>query len=118
MKKLIGFTFGGFLILTGCSSVPKAGQGIMVGEVTSVSALAQVRLTKTDKLVRAHVEGPSEARWDVPGKAGVVELSLFAEGGSEVLAAATLLLVKRHPSTAATEPVPHRCICGHKERGI
>ena len=31
MKKLIGFTFGGFLILTDCSSVPKAGQGIIVG---------------------------------------------------------------------------------------
>ena len=57
MKKLIGFTFGGFLILTGCSSVPKAGQGIMVGEVTDTSALVQVRLARTDRLVRAEVEG-------------------------------------------------------------
>ena len=85
MKKLIAFTFAGFLILTGCSSVPKAGQGIMVGGVTTASALAQVRLTRTDKLVRAHVEGPSGVRWDVPGMAGVVEFSLLAAGGSDVL---------------------------------
>jgi len=83
MKKLIAFT--GFLFLIGCSSVPKAGQGIMVGGVTSTSALAQVRLTRTDKLVRAHVEGPSGARWDVPGMAGVVEFSLLVAGGGNVL---------------------------------
>ena len=85
MKKLIGFTFGGFLILTGCSSVPKAGQGIMVGGVTSASVLAQVRLTKTDRLVRAKVVGPAGFARDVPGMAGVVEFSLLAAGGSAVL---------------------------------
>ena len=85
MKKLIGFTFGGFLILTGCSSVPKAGQGIMVGGVTSASVLAQVRLTKTDRLVRAKVAGPAGFARDVPGMAGVVEFSLLAAGGSAVL---------------------------------
>jgi alkaline phosphatase/alkaline phosphatase D len=85
MKKLIGFTFGGFLILTGCSSVPKAGQGIMVGGVTSASVLAQVRLTKTDRLVRAKVVGPAGFARDVPGMAGVVEFSLLAAGGSDVL---------------------------------
>ena len=57
----------------------------MVGGVTSTSALAQVRLTRTDKLVRAHVEGPSGARWDVPGMAGVVEFSLLVAGGGNVL---------------------------------
>ena len=81
MKKLIGFTFGGFLILTGCSSVPKAGQGIMVGEVTDTSALVQVRLTRTDRLVRAEVEGPGGFSKDVPGMAGVVEFMVFT--GSE-----------------------------------
>jgi alkaline phosphatase/alkaline phosphatase D len=40
-----------------------AGMGIMVGEVTPTSALMQVRITKSDRLV----EG------DVPGAAGVVE---------------------------------------------
>ena len=85
MRNLITtFTFVILIILAGCSA-PKAGQGIMVGGVTSASALAQVRLTKTDKLVRAHVKGPSGARWDVPGKAGVVEFSLLEEGGSKVL---------------------------------
>ncbi|HUE71175.1 MAG TPA: alkaline phosphatase D family protein, partial [Pirellulaceae bacterium] len=45
---------------------PHAGMGIMVGEVTTSSALAQVRLTASDHLV----EG------DVPGAAGVVEFVL------------------------------------------
>jgi alkaline phosphatase/alkaline phosphatase D len=57
----------------------------MVGGVTSTSALAQVRLTKTDKLVRANVEGPSGAWWDVPGMAGVVEFSLLKVGSNEGL---------------------------------
>lgn len=48
------------------TAAPKAGQGIMVGEVTSTSALVQVRLTQTDILVKR----------DVPGIAGVVEFSL------------------------------------------
>ena len=75
MRKLIFPLFLALIAVVGCTG-PKAGQGIMVGGVTSASALAQVRLTRTDKLVRAHVEGPSGARWDVPGKAGVVEFSL------------------------------------------
>jgi len=51
---------------------PKAGMGIMVGEVTADSALIQVRLTTTDKLVKG----------DVPGVAGVVEFTL-REAGSK-----------------------------------
>jgi len=43
-----------------------AGMGIMVGEVTSTSALAQVRLTRTDELVDG----------DVPGAAGLVQFVL------------------------------------------
>ncbi|WP_417375658.1 alkaline phosphatase D family protein [Gimesia maris] len=46
--------------------LPQAGMGIMVGEVTSETALVQVRLTKTDKLVDR----------DVPGMPGVVIFSL------------------------------------------
>ena len=81
MNKFIRFTFVGFLIFTGCSSAPKAGQGIMVGEVTDTSALVQVRLTQTDGLVRAEVEGPGGFSKDVPGMAGVVEFTVFT--GSE-----------------------------------
>ncbi len=46
----------------------KAGQGIMIGEVTATSALAQVRLTETDELVDG----------DVPGIAGVVRFKIDA----------------------------------------
>ena len=46
--------------------LPEAGMGIMVGEVTATSAIAQVRLTASDCLV----EG------DVPGTAGVVQFQL------------------------------------------
>jgi len=49
------------------SAQPTAGQGIMVGEVTPTSALVQVRLTTTDKLVKG----------DVPGMAGVVSFYLW-----------------------------------------
>jgi alkaline phosphatase D len=45
---------------------PLAGMGIMVGELTPRSALVQVRLTRTGKLVDG----------DVPGLAGVVEFVL------------------------------------------
>ena len=47
---------------------PFAGQGIMVGEVTTSSAQVQVRLTQTDRLVKK----------DVPGAKGVVKLSIVA----------------------------------------
>lgn len=67
------------LVLLGCSSVPKAGQGVMVGEVTDSSALVQVRLTSADWLVRAQVEGPGGFSRDVPGQAGVVRFSIFGE---------------------------------------
>lgn len=36
---------------------PKAGMGIMVGEVTSTSAMIQVRLTETDQLVKRDLKG-------------------------------------------------------------
>ena len=44
MLKLIIISFTAFVAFTGCSTVPKAGQGIMVGEVTDSSVLVQVRL--------------------------------------------------------------------------
>jgi alkaline phosphatase/alkaline phosphatase D len=49
---------------------PRAAQGIMVGEVTSTSALVQVRLTRTRGLVKG----------DVPGTSGVVEFTLQPAG--------------------------------------
>lgn len=62
---------------------PAAAMGIMVGEVTPTSAVAQVRLTATDR--------PADG--DVPGVAGVVQFELTAEGSkapaSETSAAAT-----------------------------
>ena len=58
---------------------PLAGMGIMVGEVTSSSALVQVRLTAADRLV----EG------DVPGAAGVVEFVLRPVEGPDEAAAAS-----------------------------
>lgn len=68
--------FGAALALAGCGpdsveekpddSGPKAGLGIMVGEVTANSALVQVRLCETDELVDR----------DVPGMAGVVRFTL------------------------------------------
>jgi alkaline phosphatase D len=54
---------------------PRAGMGILVGEVTPHSALVQVRLTTTDKLVNG----------DVPGAAGIVEFTLRAIGSEESL---------------------------------
>jgi alkaline phosphatase/alkaline phosphatase D len=39
---------------------PRAGMGIMVGEVTPESALVQVRLTRTDRLVEGDVLGAME----------------------------------------------------------
>ena len=67
------------LVLVGCSSVPQAGQGIMVGEVTDSSALVQVRLTSADRLVPAHVDGPGNFAKDVPGRAGMVRFSLYGK---------------------------------------
>lgn len=48
-------------------TAPIAGMGILVGEVTDNSVLAQVRTCKTDQLVER----------DVPGMPGVVEFELF-----------------------------------------
>lgn len=50
----------------------QAPMGVMVGEVTSSSAVVQLRLASTDKLTKG----------DVPGAAGVVEFSL-STGGDE-----------------------------------
>jgi alkaline phosphatase D len=60
------------VMFSGCGSPPMPGQGILVGEVTDTTAVAQVRLTESDKLI----EG------DVPGVAGVVEFTLFDEAGN------------------------------------
>ena len=54
-----------------------AGQGIMMGELTSSSVLAQVRLTKTDHLTPTKL---LKAAGDVQGTAGIVEFILHAEG--------------------------------------
>lgn len=62
-----------------------AGQGVMVGEVTSNSVLAQVRLTRG----REPVEG------DVPGASGIVRFRLEALEGMEAQ-------VFRPPTIAAT----------------
>ncbi len=48
-----------------------AGMGIMIGEVTPTSAIAQVRLTQTDQLMNK----------DVAGIAGVVRFSIKSNGG-------------------------------------
>lgn len=53
--------------------LPLAGQGIMVGEVTEASALAQVRLTTSDRLIEK----------DLPGMAGVVRFTLKS-GNQEI----------------------------------
>ena len=58
------FSYAAFAISAERS--PMAGMGIMVGEVTMHSALIQVRLTKSDKLVDG----------DVAGASGVVEFLL------------------------------------------
>ncbi len=55
------------------SPLPLAGMGIMVGEVTPDSALVQVRLTETDKLVDR----------DVKGMPGVVKFTLQAIPGEK-----------------------------------
>jgi alkaline phosphatase D len=73
----------GFLIVAlilgfgGCSYLkqPATGQGIMVGEVTETTALAQLRLTDGTALVEN----------DLPGMEGEVEFTLFnTADGSEV----------------------------------
>jgi len=55
------------------SQLPMAGMGIMVGEVTPDSALVQVRLTETDKLVDR----------DVKGMSGVVKFTLTGVPGEK-----------------------------------
>ena len=52
-----------------------AGQGIMVGEVTSSSAVVQVRLTHSDHLLDG----------DLPGLAGIVEFSLCSADSADVV---------------------------------
>ena len=72
------------------SSSPKAGLGILVGEVTPNSALVQVRLCGSDGLVPAQVEGESGAKRDVPGMAGVVEFQLWAPKATEPVEVLTI----------------------------
>lgn len=62
---------------------PMAAMGIMVGEVTETTALAQVRLTKADKLVKQ----------DVPSAKGFVEFSL-SEASSEEGSAVQLKIIE------------------------
>jgi arylsulfatase A-like enzyme/phosphodiesterase/alkaline phosphatase D-like protein len=57
-----------------------AGQGIMIGEVTSTSALAQVRLTKTDELVD---DGVPSISGNVPGASAFVTFSITGNKGQK-----------------------------------
>ncbi|QDV68618.1 Alkaline phosphatase D precursor [Rosistilla carotiformis] len=57
------------------AAAPKAGMGIMVGELTSASANVQLRLTSTDTLVER----------DLPGLAGTVSFQLYKEGSDQVV---------------------------------
>lgn len=61
---------------------PRAGQGIMVGEVTHNSAIIQLRLTETDRLVNR----------DVKGSKGMVhfEIELEPNRGDDVIAAGSI----------------------------
>ena len=52
---------------------PKAGTGIMVGELTTSSAVVQLRLSESDQLVKR----------DLPGAKGVVEFTLHNENGEK-----------------------------------
>lgn len=95
---------------TGCQNDSKeavlAGQGIMVGDVTSDRVHVQVRLTATDELVDG----------DVPGAAGVVEFSLAeAAGGdpvSRIVAAALPAsdFITRATFTNLKPGVRYRCM--------
>lgn len=73
------------ILLSACKDSGKpgppahAGQGILVGEVTSTSALVQVRLTGTDQLVNR----------DLPGLQGVVEFALVKSNTEPQIVAAT-----------------------------
>lgn len=55
-----------------------AAQGLMIGEVTADSALAQVRLSTTDHLL----PGEAGTRPDLPGATGVVEFQLCDQTGT------------------------------------
>ena len=74
---------------------PHAGMGVMVGEVTSSSALVQVRLTASDTLVDG----------DVPGTPGVVRFSLRPVGASarEERQSRMRRALRRHDFIARTE---------------
>lgn len=77
---LVSGAFGGSDdLLRAEQTPPKAGQGIMVGEVTSTTALIQVRLTETDRLVRHE----NKIDGDVPGTAGTVEFVLTVADDSD-----------------------------------
>jgi arylsulfatase A-like enzyme len=57
------------------------GQGIMLGELTSTSVLAQVRLTRTDHLVpNSYVARDGRPTGDVPGVAGFIKFLLEQSG--------------------------------------
>lgn len=51
------FLFLLFSFNTTFGKFPQAGMGVMVGEVTSTSAIVQVRLTESDKLVNRDLKG-------------------------------------------------------------
>jgi arylsulfatase A-like enzyme len=61
-----------------------AAQGIMLGELTSTSVLAQVRLTKTDRLVpNSYVARDGHKTADLPGADGVVRFVLEIPGSAD-----------------------------------
>lgn len=63
-----------------------AGQGIMMGEVSSTSAHVQVRLTSSDRLVSR----------DLPGTEGVVEFVVLAAAEQRVIARQTIAATPEH----------------------
>ena len=64
-----------------------AAQGIMLGELTSTSVLAQVRLTKTDHLVpNSYVGRDGRPMGDVPGAEGRVRFILMPPEASDAAA--------------------------------
>ena len=59
-----------------------AGQGILLGELTSTGVLAQVRLTQTDHLIPDSYAGrDGRSMADVPGVSGIVKFGLIQKSG-------------------------------------
>jgi len=68
-----------------------AGQGILLGELTSTSVLAQVRLTRAEHLIPDSFAGrDGRSMADVPGVSGIVKFGLIPGSDSDDLPRAAL----------------------------